>query len=150
VSEASVDDMTTFPRPVYRLPSGQFEGWWAPSEIEAWTPDRGWVATPHSVSEAGFRWRLEGGEGPSRWADDVFDATGAADVARLPGWVALGVGAGRPAGLLVERLAGAAEKNGIPLWVPNVDSVALQFLLRLPDVLWVDGPAVPDAPEAAR
>jgi len=40
-------------------------------------------------------------------------------------------------------LAEAAHRRGLPLWVPNVDSIALRFLLGLPGTLWVDGPAVP-------
>ncbi len=150
VSEESERESVVFPRPVYGLPSGQLAGWWAPFEPAEPAPERGWLATPHSVSEAGFRWRLEDGAGASRWADDVYDLGAAEDAARIPGWVALSVGAGRPAGLLVERLAGAAEKTGRPLWVPNVDAHRLQFLLRQPDVLWVDGPAVPDDPATGR
>ncbi len=148
VSGAVGLERTRFPRPVYRLPSGQLEGWWAPTEAEAPTPNRGWLASPHSVSEAGFRWSMEGGGGQTRWADDVLEIGHAEDVARLPGWIALGVGAGRPAGLLVQRMAAVAERTGVRLWVPNVDAGALQFLLRLPDVLWVDGPAVPEPPPA--
>lgn len=150
VSDSPVGQSAGFPRPVYRLPGGQLAGWWAPFEPTDKAPDRGWLATPHSVSEAGFRWRLDGGERASRWADDVFDIGSTENVARIPGWVALTVGAGRPAGLLVERMAAGAEKAGVSLWVPNVNPDALQFLLRQPDVLWVDGPAVPDDPETVR
>ena len=57
----------------------------------------------------------------------------------------LEAGPGRPAGLLIERLAAAAERAGVALWIPNVDGAKLQFLLRLPGELWVDGPAVPEA-----
>ena len=150
VSDSPLDQPASFPRPVYGLPGGQLEGWWAPSEPTGKTRNQGWIATPHSVSEAGFRWRLAGGDRGLRWADDVFDIGAAEDVARIPGWVALTVGAGRPAGLLVERLAAAAEKAGMSLWIPNVDPDGLQFLLRQPDVFWVDGPAVPDDPESVR
>ena len=55
------------------------------------------------------------------------------------------IGAGRPAGLLLERLAAAAANRGVPLWVPNVDSAALKLVLSQPGTIWVDGPAVPTA-----
>ena len=64
---------------------------------------------------------------------------------RLPGWVAVGLGPGRPAALLLERLASTASRLGVPLWVPNVDQVVLRLLLGMPGPFWVDGPAVPRA-----
>jgi hypothetical protein len=66
-------------------------------------------------------------------------------VARLPGWIGVSIGAGRPAGLLLERLAVAASERGVPLWVPNVDRMALNLVLGLPGTVWVDGPAAPTA-----
>ena len=51
--------------------------------------------------------------------------------------------AGTPAALLVARLADAADRRGLPLWIPNVDGEGLRFALGLPGTLWVDGPAVP-------
>jgi hypothetical protein len=66
-------------------------------------------------------------------------------VARLPGWIGVSIGAGRPAGLLLERLAVAASERGVPLWVPNVGRAALNLVLGLLGSVWVDGPAAPTA-----
>ena len=72
------------------------------------------------------------------------DDVGAAAV-RLPGWIGIAIGAGRPAGLLLERIAAAASARGVPLWVPNVGTEALNLVLRQPGTVWVDGPAAPAA-----
>jgi hypothetical protein len=132
-------------RPVYELPSGRHVGWWSssPSSPEA---DREWTATPAERTAAGFRWKLAHPNGSESTVDDVLrsDEVGP-PAARLPGWVGVAIGAGRPAGLLLERLAAAAAERGVPLWVPNVDHAALNLVLRQPGTIWVDGPAAPSA-----
>jgi len=62
---------------------------------------------------------------------------------RVPGWASRGLRPGSPAGLLVTRIAEAASRRGIPLWIPNVDQEGLRLVLGLPGTIWVDGPAVP-------
>jgi len=143
VSEDKDPKESGFPKPVYQLPTGRLVGRWAPGEIDGYTIDDGfWFATPHSVSTAGFRWRLESSDA-SRWVDDVLQIETGNNAVRVPGWVAHEAGPGRPAGLLIERLAAAAERSGVALWIPNADGSRLRFLLRLPGEIWVDGPAVP-------
>jgi hypothetical protein len=139
-----VEERGCRPQAVCELPSGRLQGRWSPSAGTEPVPAGSWLATPEDETEAGFRWRL-GSEGEAdRWAGDVLEsATVGEEVARVPGWLAAEVGPGRPAGLLVERLATAARRARVPLWVPNVDREALQLLLRLPGTFWVDGSAVP-------
>jgi hypothetical protein len=140
-------DVGTFghPRPVYALPSGRLVGRWSPGEpADIDLDDEIWLAIPDSSIDQGYRWRLETASG-IRWAEDVIEPTAASDVIRLPGWIATEIGPGRPAGLFAERIATQSDRLGVPLWVPNVDVDTLQFLLRLPGQLWVDGPAVPEA-----
>jgi hypothetical protein len=132
----------TRPQPVYELPSGRPVGWWSPREVE--TAGEGWHASPMEDNEVGYRWRLLGGDGNEEFVEDVIMASEVRSPAvRFPGWAATAVGAGRPAGLLVEWLATTAAKADIPLWVPNLHHDALQLLLRLPGTFWVDGPAAP-------
>ncbi len=135
------------PRPVHALPGGELVGWWSASEGD---PARGpgWLAVPGDPTAAGFRWRVRGSDGSEVAVDDVLttrDVTKPA--ARLPGWLGVAVGPGRPAGLLVASLAAETARRAIPLWVPNVDRAALALLLRLPGPFWVDGPATPDGPD---
>ena len=131
--------------PVHELPSGRLVGWWAPESA----PERadGWVAVPVETSGFKCRWELKGSDGATTVAEvtgpeDLAEIDGVAAV-RVPGSLTGNTGPGTPAGLLVQRLADAAALRGLPLWVPNVDTQALKFLLRLPGTLWVDGPAVP-------
>ncbi len=134
-----------FPRPVHELPSGRRVGWWAPAACAAVAGGEEWTAVPGEATAVGFRWLLQGPGGlPMAAADTLGTVTGPAAAARVPGWIVAGLGAGRPAGLLVERLASAAQRLGVPLWVPNVGAGALRYLLRLPGTLWVDGAAVPE------
>ncbi len=132
------------PQPVHELPSGHSLGWWAPRA--AATPPTGWLATPVETTRSGRGWVLAGGEGGAV-AEVLLSAEVEAVVeeraVRAPGWVTIGLRSGTPAGLLVQRLAGSAARRGLPLWVPNLDSEALRFVLSLPGTLWVDGPAVP-------
>lgn len=131
--------------PIYELPSGRRIGWWA-SEAGPKQPE-GWVATPAEIVGSRCRWQLEGGPKKST-VEDVFEGAeieglrGAAAV-RVPGLLTANLHPGTPAGLLVQRLADAAARLGSPIWVPNVDTEALRFALRLPGTVWVDGPAVP-------
>jgi hypothetical protein len=96
------------------------------------------------MSEVGFRWRLRFPDGSQSEVVDALRTPSIPGAAlRVPGWFAGRLVAGRPIGLLAARLATVAERLGLPLWVPNVRPGALEFLLRLPGTLWVDGPAVP-------
>jgi hypothetical protein len=133
-------------QPVYELPSGRRVGCWSPVE-GAQTPDNGWLAWPASETSVGYQWRLSHADGGEHSVEDALSTDRvAAPALRLPGWVAAGIAEGRPAALMVERLAAAAARAGLPLWVPNVDRPALDLLLRLPGSLWVDGPAAPREP----
>lgn len=134
-----------FPRPVHELPSGGRVGWWSPAGCAAEVGGEEWTAMPGEATAVGFRWQLQGaGRLPTAAVDTLGTVTGPAAAVRVPGWIAAGLGAGRPAGLLVERFASAAQRLGVPLWVPNVGAGALRYLLRLPGTLWVDGAAVPE------
>jgi hypothetical protein len=130
-------------QPVFELPSGRRVGCWSPVEGEQ-APPRGWRAWPVSETSLGYQWRLRHADGGEDSVEDVLSADRVAVPAlRIPGWVAAGIAEGRPAALMVERLAAAAARAGLPLWVPNVDRPALDLLLRLPGSFWVDGPAAP-------
>jgi len=132
-------------QPVYELPSGRLMGWWGPGHPES-PPDAGWFAAPEAVNASGYRWRLTGAEDEAELVDDVLLSSEVAPPAvRIPGWIAMGLVPGRPAALLLETLADAASRHGIPLWVPNVDQVALRLLLGHRGPIWVDGPAAPRA-----
>jgi hypothetical protein len=130
--------------PVHELPGGDRVGTWAPRYDGAVAAD--WVASP--VETSGLcRWRLQGPDG-DLFAQDVLDVealTGLDGVAaaRVPGSVGGAMRRGSPAGLLVHRLADAADRRHLPLWIPNVDHEGLKLALRLPGTLWIDGPAVP-------
>ena len=131
--------------PVYELPNGRLIGRWA-SEPGPEHPE-GWVASPVESSGPICRWRLVTGGG-TVFVQDVLGVADLSEVekvvaVRVPGAVTGHLRPGTPAGLLVQRLADAAARRGLPLWVPNVDTEALRFALRLPGTVWVDGPAVP-------
>jgi hypothetical protein len=131
--------------PVYELPNGRLIGRWA---SEPGPEDRDvWVAAPINISGPKCRWRLTGG-GIAAEVDDVLEVADltrieTAPAVRVPGSLTGNLRLGTPAGLLVQRLADAAARRGLPLWVPNVTTEALRFALRLPGTVWVDGPAVP-------
>jgi hypothetical protein len=133
------------PQPVHELPSGRAVGCWSTGAGEV--PDDAWLAVPAPSDTDTTPWRLLGADDRAviievLLADDLDHVAGAAAV-RIPGWVVADLRPGTPAGLLVARLAEAANRRGLPLWVPNVGSGGLRFLLGLPGTLWVDGPAVP-------
>lgn len=132
------------PQPVHELPSGRAVGWWSTGVGEV--PEGAWLASPEPTVADTTAWRLHGADVRTvievLLAGDVDHVAGAAAV-RVPGWVVADLRPGTPAGLLVARLAEAATRRALPLWVPNVDSGGLRFLLGLPGTLWVDGPAVP-------
>jgi len=134
-----------FPRPVHELPSGRRVGWWSPAACAAVAGGEEWTAVPGEATAVGFHWQLHVPGGSQIAVVDALEsAMGPAAAVRVPGWITGGLEAGRPAGLLVERLASAAHRLGVPLWFANVGAGALRFLLRLPGTLWVDGAAVPD------
>lgn len=136
---------TVSSEPVYELPNGRLIGRWA---SEPGPEDRDvWVAAPIEISGPKCRWRLTGG-GTTSEVDDVLEVADltrieGAPAVRVPGSLTGNLRQGTPAGLLVQRLADAAARRGLPLWVPNVDTEALRFALKLPGTIWVDGPAVP-------
>jgi hypothetical protein len=43
----------------------------------------------------------------------------------------------------MSRLAEAAHRRELPLWIPNLGGDGLHLVLSFPGTLWVDGPAVP-------
>jgi hypothetical protein len=134
------------PQPVHELPHGRRVGWWLVSNDQK-PEEEGWVATPVEAGAARCRWQLEGSES----SGTVVEVLGSEEVARVdeavavrvPGWASRDVRPGSPAGLLVYRIAEAALRRGLPLWIPGVDQEGLRFVLGLPGVIWVDGPAVP-------
>ncbi len=133
-------------QPVHELPDGRRVGWWGFEESEM-PEDQGWIARPAVVTSTRCRWRLEWSEGSGivEEALSTEDVVGADEVlaVRVPGWASSGLRPGSPAGLLVTRVAEAASRRGLPLWVPNVDREGLRLVLGLPGIIWVDGPAVP-------
>ncbi len=134
------------PRAVYTLPTGRRVGAWCAGPGGGSTGE-GWVAVPADPGGLGRTWRLGEGEDTVPEVLTGVQARRAAaegvPAVRVPGWLAAGLGPGKAAWLLVERLARSAAGAGVPLWVPNVEDRALRLLLTLHVTLWVDGPAVP-------
>lgn len=133
--------------PVFELPSGRYVGSWSP-DGRGDPPATGWRAVPRSVERLGHCWQVRWREGEAETLVDVLDQRSEDDrdggaVVRVPGWLSSDLGPGRPASILVERLARRAIRRGIPVWVPGVAAADLQFLLRTGARLWIDGPAVP-------
>ena len=134
------------PQPIHELPHGRRVGWWLIRNDQK-PEEEGWVATPVEAGAARCRWQLEGSES----SGTVEEVLGSEEVAgiedavavRVPGWASRRVRSGSPAGLLVTRIANAASRRGLPLWIPNVDQEGLRLVLGLPGTIWVDGPAVP-------
>ena len=142
----SVADADCRSLPVHELPRGRRVGWWSRRRSVV-SPEEGWSASPENLFQTRCRWRLEGDDG-SRFIEEVLtsaevERTEDAVAVRFPGWASRDIRPGSPAGLLVTRLAEAAARRGLPLWIPNLDGDALRLVLGLPGVLWVDGPAVP-------
>ena len=132
--------------PVYEVPHGRRVGWWGRYKDESSARD-GWSASPETVSQPRCRWRLDGKDG-SGVIEEVLTSEEVGRIedvvaVRIPGWASRDIRPGSPAGLLVTRLAEAADRRGLPLWIPNLDDDALRLALGLPGVLWVDGTAVP-------
>jgi len=140
----SSESMSTLP--VHELPHGRRIGCWG-LEVGETPADEGWIAEPVEVSSARCRWRLESTETSGTVVDVLTTAevAGLEDVlaVRVPGWASCGLCPGSPSGLLVTRIAEAASRRRLPLWVPNVDQEGLRLVLGLPGTIWVDGPAVP-------
>jgi hypothetical protein len=133
-------------QPVHELPHGRRVGWWSCQRGRT-SPDDSWLLSPEPGSQQRRRWRLDGPEGAGVVEEvltrDEVDRVQESMAVRVPGWASRDIRAGTPAGLLATRLAEAAERRGLPLWIPNLDGDALKLVLGLPGVLWVDGPAVP-------
>ena len=133
------------PESVHELPSGRLVGWWAPEPTKM--SAEGWLATPVSVTASRCRWGLRSADRTMVVEEALttteFQKAGKTVAIRVPGWATRDLRPGTPAGLLVARLAESAARSGLPLWIPNLRTGALHFVLRLPGTLWVDGPAVP-------
>jgi len=134
------------PQPIHELPHGRRVGSWLIRNDQK-PEEGGWVATPIEAGAARCRWQLEGSEffgtvAEVLGSEEVASVEGAVAV-RVPGWASRGLRPGSPAGLLVARIAEAASRRGLPLWIPNVDQEGLRLVLGLPGTIWVDGPAVP-------
>jgi len=142
---AGEQEQQTQRHPVYELLTGQLVGWWGLTKPTP-QPSHEWHAEPIAATSLGFRWRLCRADGPDVTVEDTVTSTPAlqSPVARVAGWATNRLCTGSPAGLLIESLASAAKRRGTTLWVPSVDHLALQLLLRLKADVWVDGPAVPD------
>lgn len=132
--------------PVHELPHGRRVGWWG-LDVRETPEDKGWLGRPVDVSSNRCRWRLESTETSGIVAEVLAsdEIASLEDVlaVRVPGWASRGMRPGSPAGLLVTRIAEAASRQGLPLWIPNVDQEGLRLVLGLPGTVWVDGPAVP-------
>lgn len=132
--------------PVRELPGGRLIGWWVRGGEQA--GGDGWRAWPGEVVSDGLVWRLDGhGEdGVVVEASSSAAVAEAGEVAavRMPGWATRTLGNGSPSGILAGRLAEAAQRRGVPLWIPNLEASDLRFVLGLPGTLWVDGDAVPE------
>ena len=133
-------------QPVHELPHGRRVGWWGLAASEQ-PEDEGWFARPVDLTPTRCRWRIDSVE-TSGIVEEVLtsdEVAGLEEVlaVRVSGWASRGLRPGSPAGLLVTRIAEAASRRGLPLWVPNVDQEGLRLVLGLPGTIWVDGPAVP-------
>lgn len=132
--------------PVHELPHGRRVGWWA-LDVNKEPEDEHWIARPVEKSSTRCRWHIESSEPVGTVAEVLTsdEVAGSEDVlaVRLPGWASRELRPGSPAGLLVTRIAEAASRRGLPLWIPNVDQDGLRLVLGLPGTVWVDGPAVP-------
>jgi hypothetical protein len=133
--------------PVHELPSGRQVGWWSSRECDESPSDVLWCAVPASVHESRCRWAVQAGDDTINLREALISSEVAesSDVSaiRMPGWTASGLGSGTPSGLLALRLAEAASRLDVPLWIPSVEQESLRFVLSLPGTTWVDGPAVP-------
>jgi len=133
-------------QPVHELPHGRRVGWWG-IDVRETPEEEGWIAKPVEVSSTRCRWRLELTETSGIVVEVLAsdEVAGLEDVlaVRVPGWASRGLRPGSPAGLLVTRIAEAASRRGLPLWIPTVDQEGLRLVLGLPGTVWVDGPAVP-------
>ncbi len=143
-SSGSSDSMSA--QPVHELPHGRRVGRWG-LDVSKEPEEEGWLASPEKMTSTRCRWRLESTETSGIVAEVLTsdEVAGLEDVlaVRVPGWAARGLRPGSPAGLLVTRIAEAASRRGLPLWIPNVDQEGLRLVLGLPGTIWVDGPAVP-------
>ena len=151
-SALTAGPMTTRPSsavsemPVHELPHGRRIGWWG-LDTKKTPEDEGWIAAPVEVTSTRCRWRV----GSAVSSGIVAEVHTSGEIAglenvlavRVPGWASRGLRPGSPAGLLVTRIAEAASRHGLPLWIPNVDQEGLRLVLGLPGNLWVDGSAVP-------
>ncbi len=140
-SSNSVSEM-----PVHELPHGHRVGSWG-LDVNKKPEDEGWIAAPAEISSTRCRWQLESNETSGivvevRTSEEIADLEDVLAV-RVPGWASRGLRPGSPAGLLVTRIAEAASRRRLPLWIPNVDQEGLRLVLGLPGTIWVDGPAVP-------
>jgi hypothetical protein len=134
------------PQPVHELPHGRRVGWWLTRNDQK-SEEEGWVAFPVEAGAARCSWQLEDSESPGT-IEEVLGSEEVAGIdeavaARVPGWASRDLRPGSPAGLLVTKIAEAALRRGLPLWIPGVDQEGLRLVLGLPGTIWVDGPAVP-------
>ena len=145
-SAAGESSKPVAPQPVHELPHGRRVGWWK-LDVSDMPEEDGWIARPEDVTSTRCGWRLDSAETSGVVAEVLSseEVAGLQNVlaARVPGWASRGLRPGSPAGLLVTRIAEAASRRGLPLWIPNVDQEGLRLVLGLPGVVWVDGPAVP-------
>jgi hypothetical protein len=133
--------------PVHELPSGRQVGWWSSRGCDESPSGVLWCAVPASVQESRCHWAVQAGDDTiilreALTSNEVGEWSDVSAV-RMPGWAARRLGPGTPAGLLAVRLADAASRLDVPLWIPNVDQESLRFVLSLPGTIWIDGPAVP-------
>jgi hypothetical protein len=134
------------PQPVHELPHGRRVGSWLMRSDKEFD-EEGWFATPIESGAARCPWGLEGPEA----SGTVVEVLGSEEVSsledvvaiRIPGWASRGLRPGSPSALLVAKIADAAMRRELPLWIPGIDREGLRFVLSLPGVMWVDGPAVP-------
>jgi hypothetical protein len=134
------------PQPVHELPHGRRVGWWLTTNDRK-LEEEGWVAVPVEAGSARCRWQLEGtvlsGTVEEVLKSDEVASVDDAAAVRVPGWASRDLRPGSPAGLLVTKIAEAASRRDLPLWIPGVDQEGLRLVLGLPGAIWVDGPAVP-------